>query len=300
MALQIVELFGFPPENMSEEALQGRTAGRCPFLGDTCTKRFRDNTVSGVCTVAPLRHPQPVICCPNRLYANTYEVLEDVAKTAFGPNARLITRAAAGEDPAAPGRVVAFGKRWGKELRLPQKEGRGGFFVDWVLALLNGRGELEEFVAIEVQSIDTTGNYRAEWEALMSGRPPARPSPAGLNWENVSKRILPQLIYKGHVLRRERLCTKGLFFICPTPVYDHIQTRLAHDMMPYPAPAPGTLTLMWYTLGPLNSGTGPRRLLAGGTFTTTIDQLAVAFTAPRDLPSAGVYEAAITAALAGP
>jgi hypothetical protein len=204
----------------------------------------------------------------------------------------------AGDDPSTAGRVVAFGKRWGKELRLPQREGRGGFFVDWVLALLDGQGQLKEFVAAEVQSIDTTGTYRAQWAALMAGNTLATSSAAGLNWENVSKRILPQLIYKGHVLRLERLCTKGLFFICPAPVYERIQMRLGHGMMKYPAPAQGTLTFMWYDLEPQVAVQGPRRLQARGTFTTTIDQLAVAFTAPRDLPPAGVYEAALVAALA--
>ncbi len=51
----------------------------------------------------------------------------------------------------------------------------------------------------------------------MAGKPFTGYSKAGVNWENVSKRILPQLIYKGYVLRRERLCSKGLFFVCPKP-----------------------------------------------------------------------------------
>ena len=79
-------------------------------------------------------------------------------------------------------------------------------------------GKLLGFVAIEVQSIDTTGNYQAEREAYLGDRIVCREdSTAGLNWENVNKRILPQIIYKGHVLRREPLCQKGLFFICPRP-----------------------------------------------------------------------------------
>ncbi len=91
--------------------------------------------------------------------------------------------------------------------------------MDWILALLSPEGTLQEFVAVEVQAIDTTGNYRAERDAHMNGQAFTGYSEAGVNWENVSKRILPQLIYKGHVLRRERLCKKGLFFVCPTPVY---------------------------------------------------------------------------------
>ena len=49
-----------------------------------------------------------------------------------------------------------------KELRLPQKRGSGGYYIDWILALIGDDGNLREFVAVEVQAIDTTGNYRAE------------------------------------------------------------------------------------------------------------------------------------------
>ena len=85
--------------------------------------------------------------------------------------------------------------------------------------------DLAEFTAIEVQTIDTTGNYRDAREALLDGRR-IEPSTVGLNWENVSKRIIPQLIYKGQVLQREDLCRTGLYFVCPQPVYERVLTRL--------------------------------------------------------------------------
>ena len=109
----------------------------------------------------------------------------------------------------------SFRQRWGKELRLPNRGSRGAYFVDWVLARLDASGELIDFVAVEVQSIDTTGNYRAEREAYLESRPFASTSTAGFNWENVNKRILPQIIYKGHVLRQEPLCQKGLLLHLP-------------------------------------------------------------------------------------
>ncbi len=86
-------------------------------------------------------------------------------------------------------------KRWGKELRLPQRSGRGGYFVDWILALIGKSGKMSEFLAIEVQAIDTTGNYRAERDAYLRGIEYKGTSTAGLNWENVSKRILPKIEY---------------------------------------------------------------------------------------------------------
>jgi hypothetical protein len=195
------------------------------------------------------------------------------------------------------GRYVAvFGKRWGRELRLPQRMGRGAYFVDWVLALISRDAQLQEFVAVEVQAIDTTGNYRAERDAYVNGRDYPEYSEAGLNWENVSKRILPQIIYKGHVLRREPLCTKGLFFVSPTPVYERIRQRLGGEMLAIHL-QPGALTFRWYTIGAEVPDGQIRTLINQGQYTTTVDQVALAFTAPANLPPIGVYQQAIEAEL---
>jgi hypothetical protein len=112
----------------------------------------------------------------------------------------------------------------------------------------------------------------------------------------VSKRILPQIIYKGHVLRREPLCRNGMFFICPAPVYERIQQRLGRELLAY-EPHPGSLTFCWYNVGPPVASGQLRALLPQGQFTTTIDQVALAFTAPENLPPQGVYEQAIRQAL---
>ncbi len=94
--------------------------------------------------------------------------------------------------------MVALGKYFGKELRLPGRGARGGYFVDWALPRIDSSGALGS--RVEVQSIDTTGTFRPEVELLRAGHRSVPPSKAGLNWENVNKRILPQLIYQGHVL----------------------------------------------------------------------------------------------------
>src|SRR5262249_42550842 len=158
-------------------------------------------------------------------------VLNDIAREAFGPGVVLINAAEARKRRAAGSglsgnEVAVFGRYWGGELPLPRpptgKKKGSAYYVDWVLSKLDSKGELVEFTAVEVQTIDTTGIYLAQAQTLMSGRPYTDKkgrapgfSDAGLNWENVNKRILPQLIYKGQVLRRESRCTKGLFFVCP-------------------------------------------------------------------------------------
>lgn len=296
MALKILELFGYAPEDASEEAAGAREALRCPFLNSPCTKVFHDNTPSGVCTLRQIVNPEPVICCPNRLYDGNYQFLSDVAGVAFGEGVRLISGREAAHVRHDGRYVAVFGKRWGKELRLPQKKGGGGYYIDWILASIGEDGKLREFVALEVQAIDTTGSYRLERDGYMKGELPEKASKAGLNWENVAKRILSQIIYKGHVLRLEPLCTKGLFFVVPTPVYTRIRQRIAGDLRDY-RPHPGSLTFLWYDVGPEVAAGQRRALVAGERFTTTIDQVSYALSMPTNLPPAGVYQKAIEAVL---
>lgn len=291
MSSRIIEFFGYAPDDYSEAAVAARNTEHCPFIGDSCQK-----TLTGACTLEPARGG-PVICCPYRLYADDYAVLRDVAMKAFGPNIRLASGQAVRRLPRGDyHRVAVFGKKWGKELRLPNRGRSGGYFVDWVLAKVNDDHQLVEFVAVEVQSIDTTGNYQQERLAHLHGRPFDGMSTAGFNWENVNKRILPQIIYKGHVLRRERLCRSGLFFVCPTPVYAKIRERLGGNLLEYGLQA-GALTLMWYDVGRRVPPGQMRQLNLEGSFTTTVDQVATAFTSPTNLPDANVYESAILAEL---
>lgn len=291
MALRIVELFGHAPPDATETAATERRGLHCPFVQSECTKLLRDGTRSGVCTVRQTTSG-PVICCPNRMYDENYRILSDVCEVAFGAGTRLIPAKDVANVQHQGRYVAVFGKGWGKELRLPRRGGRGGYFVDWVLALIGTDGRLEDFVAVEVQTIDTTGNYRAERDAYMAGRNFDGQSPAGLNWENVSKRILPQLIYKGYVLRRERLCRSGLFFVCPTPVYERIMQRLGGRLREYPLQT-GSVTFRWYDVGPDVDAGQRRRLNLGGQFITAIDEVAAAFNPLADLPPSGVYEEAI-------
>lgn len=303
MASNITEFFGYSPQDNSLKAQQARRNLECPFLGKTCVKTLSDGTISGVCTLKP-KTSGPVICCPIRLYSGGYKILEDVAVQSFGPGLDLVTGGELGgyrKDNPGKGAVAVFGKRWGKELRLPNRAKRGSqktgaYFVDWILAHIGPDGTLLGFVAIEVQSIDTTGNYQAERSAHLTGTPFAGSSSAGFNWENVNKRILPQIIYKGHVLRREPLCQKGLFFICPTPVYNKIAERLGGKLEEIHQ-QPGSVTMMWYDVGPEVADGEIRELHLFGQSTTTVDQVALAFTAPSNLPPAKVYEQAIRAEL---
>lgn len=216
----------------------------------------------------------------------------------------------------------------------------GGFFIDYILARLDEEGSITDFTAVEIQTIDTTGSYKDQADVMfkrhhsepasddaldiddkagLEGRNyrpgddlldedgyinddgnPVTSSKAGFNWANVSKRIIPQLIYKGYVLRREKLCYKGLFFVCPSAVLKRVKARLGTKLLDYPIAA-GTITFLAYELGEPDSFAGTHRQLLqveGETLTTTVEQIAYAFVSPVNLPEMGVYEKAIDAALA--
>lgn len=185
MAGIIWEFFGFKGEDVSAAREKAVKTSTCPITGETCEKTFNDGVVSGVCAIKPMTSA-PVICCPIRLYADDYKILKDIVLKAFGEALALIP----GKKAVSYARdrkmtcVAVFGKRWGGELRLPQKSGKGGYFVDWVLAKIDPCGALAEFVAVEVQTIDTTGSYRKGHRALSGGHGIVKTT-VGLNWENV-------------------------------------------------------------------------------------------------------------------
>ena len=296
MALKITEFFGYSPADRTARATQVRQNFFCPFINGKCTKVLGEEddgtkVFSGACTVRQVMDPKPIICCPKRLYANDFQILREIANLVFG---EALPFYFFGKEQPAVRRVVAMGKDFGGEVRLPGVGGKGSFFVDWILALIGDANILIEFVAVEVQSIDTTGNYRAERLAYLREEEFVGKSKAGINWENVNKRILPQLIFKGHVLRLEPLCRAGLFFVCPSPVLARIEQRVGSALRHYPNFHPGTITFRSYDPGPDSADGSIRSLAFVDQYTTTVDQLAVAFTAPLNLPRQGTYAEAIS------
>lgn len=303
MSGTIADFFGYAAEDDSSASLSSAAKRFCPFIHDTCSKVLgRDGVCSGVCAVKQVTSDDRIICCPIRLYAGDYEILRIIAEKTFGRRMSLYSGRAAVEKAKLEGGAVAvFGHRWGGELRLPKRNGAGNYFADWVLALIDANGELMEFTSIEVQTIDITGNYRDSRTALLDGRRTVK-SRVGLNWENVSKRIIPQLVYKGQVLQREPLCRSGLWFVTPETVYQRIAERLGgeENMAFGYAPQPGALHFLRYDYDDAASipkGT-PVPLHVTGEGCTTVEQVQAAFSRVR-LPEPGVYGKALTAALFG-
>lgn len=299
MAGYIAEFFGYRPEDKSEISLQTAAKRKCPFLERQCTKILsRDREIAGVCAIRQKTDNSAIICCPNRLYAEKYKMLQTISYRAFGEKLNLYAgRSAVIKARKENGAIAVFGHEWGGELRLPQRKGTGSYFVDWVLAKLDGDGELKEFTAIEVQTIDTTGNYRTAREALLNNREIVADT-VGLNWENVSKRIIPQLIYKGQVLQREDLCKAGLFFVCPQPVYERVLNRLGgKDKIPEFPSQPASIHFISYNYVDDENIDGTIRPLdILGEHCTTVYKIQEAFSA-LNLPEGNVYKGAIRRSL---
>lgn len=299
MSGYISEIFGYRAEDTSDIALQNVSKQVCPFLSSYCTKALGDKanrTLSGVCSVRQVTPGSPdVICCPNRIYAENYKMLSTMAQKAFGVEYKLYAgRLAVSKAKVENGAVAVFGHGWGGELPLPKRKGKGSYYVDWILARLDGTGELMEFTAIEVQTIDTTGSYQNARRALIE-RHEIEKDTVGLNWENVSKRIIPQIIYKGQVLQREELCRSGLYFVCPKPVYDRVLERLgSKEKLPQFPTQPAAIHFVAYDYlsnTPVMDGT-IRSLGIVEEYCTTVYKVQEAFSAV-DLPDQNVYRDAI-------
>ena len=235
----IAELFGFQPDDTRRGAVDGYETQRCPFSEGTCTKTNHDGSVVyGVCSVreGSGKSSRDIVICPTRLYAEKHAALRQVASLVWGKSATLVisgdlaslrARARAIEFP-----VVAFGHGSGREIAL---RAHGGMSLDWVLqSYRRQRGELvpDSFVGVEVQSIDTTGNYREchESYAKQKRRVAVRhvvASSHGLNFANVHKRLIPQIIRKGNIFSHVERC-KGFAFVVPEEVYERFDETLSH------------------------------------------------------------------------
>lgn len=294
---KIFEFFGFRSTDKTKTAIDTAINNNCPFLHKKCTKQLSIG-ISGCCALANTK--EEVICCPNRLYADEYKILHLIAEKAFRNKGNLYSgRAALSKAKKEGGAIAVFGKEWGGELPLPKREGSGSYFVDWVLVNLDQEGTIQEFTAIEVQTIDTTGNYQNAREALLNDRSIVN-AVCGFNWENVNKRIIPQIIYKGQILQRETKCNTGLFFVCNKPVYDRVIQRLGgvDKLDRFPRYQPASVTFIAYDyLGDSKDG-APAPLGIVDEHSTTVYKIQEAFSA-ISLPEADVFLRAINKELYG-
>jgi len=185
----LAEVFGYPINNQSREAVRARKTKLCPFFNKVpnCTKDKAKNPL-GVCSVYDGRNV--VSTCPVR-FREDWLIATDAAEFFFAPSAQWTTLT---------------------EIRLQDETGGSAGNIDVVLVAYDNNGKIYDFGALEVQAVYISGNVRNPFEAYMRDCV----GQAKMNWlkeENYPnpdflsssrKRLAPQLIYKGGILNAWR------------------------------------------------------------------------------------------------
>lgn len=169
----------------------------CPFLHTTCIKRstLLPGQSYPVCTIRTRREGY-VCVCPQRFKG--VDFLGDV-----------VDRCWPGKPPKNP--QIA-----------PEVTMKGFGNVDFVIADLRPDGKIDQFLSVELQAIDITGSVMKAYAALLKRHDLQKKPTYGLNWDNVYKRFVTQLIRKGYF--HHHWGTK-IVAVIQDVVYDYIRKR---------------------------------------------------------------------------
>ncbi len=188
----LAEVFGFPTDNLSEEAGRYRKSRLCPYNNKvpSCTKD-KANAPLGVCSI--YHAGRPVITCPVR-FRQDWIIAEDAAHFFFGPKAAWTSLT---------------------EIKIEDRNGRSAGNIDIVLVAYDEGGRVIDFGSLEVQAVYISGNIRRPFEYYMEDpvsrknmewsakvKSPYYPSPDYLS--SSRKRLVPQMLYKGGILNAWR------------------------------------------------------------------------------------------------
>lgn len=182
----ITEAFGYPVDNLSQEAQDHRRGKLCPFhnsAGMNCTKNSATDPL-GVCSIYDGQ--KIAVTCPVRLRENRLAIA-DAARFFFPDNAPYVVLT---------------------EVRLHDANGKSAGNIDIVLAQIDENQRVVDFGAVEIQAVYITGNISRVFKEYM--RDPA--SNHAMEWPKKNypkpdylsssrKRLAPQLLYKGGILQ---------------------------------------------------------------------------------------------------
>lgn len=280
----LVEVFGYAPDDLSTAARSLWNIGGCPFVKKACTKINHDQSITyGTCSVTSPYGD--IMICPNRMYAEDYKTLKRVADDAFGHIPFLLFDEYISKRGAITECIVALGKNSGKEVQVGRHVS-----MDWVLAHIVD-AKLVEYVGVEIQSIDIIGNYRDAWHGYKhlptsnSSIDKIPSSNHGLNWANVHKRLIPQLIRKGIIYSRSKLVKKGMYFILPDVVYNKFEDIIGKDIPTVNNASCETLTVFTYSLGDNVSQGQHRELVEVRKLRFILDEFSSRFISGPNLPA---------------
>jgi hypothetical protein len=191
-------------QNAVKGANPADTDFKCPFIHSRCPKRstqLRDEPYP-VCTLWRRSDGKPdpaqdlIFVCPKRFYAVNFL-------------AEVIEHCWPGEKPKNP--------RVAPEVKMADFGN-----VDFVIADVEEDGEINQFLSVELQAIDITGSVFPAYQALRSGTDLEKRPTYGLNWDNVYKRYITQLIRKGYFHHHWK---SKIVAVIPEQVYQYITSR---------------------------------------------------------------------------
>ena len=138
----LAEVFGFPTDNLTEEADQHRRDRLCPFGNavPNCTKTSLENPL-GVCSVHGA-NGETVITCPVR-FQQSWRIASDAAGFFFPPGAAWTSLT---------------------EVRLKDSVGKSAGNIDIVLLSYDALGRIIDYGALEVQAVYISGNVSTPFQ----------------------------------------------------------------------------------------------------------------------------------------
>ncbi len=192
------EIFGFPVEKQTKQAVQNSKKYFCRFLNKKCDKQSRTIPYPmGVCSVNH-SNCKPIIC-PHRFLENNL-VFHDIAKNAFG----------------SANNILLF-----SEVKLKNV---GNF--DFVLVKHKPiSSKIDDFCAVEFQSDSTTGTGKLvdALKDFIAGENVLENKYAfGLNTYNTIKLSYIQMLIKGQVMEK---WDKQIYWVMQKYVFDNMINR---------------------------------------------------------------------------
>lgn len=198
----IGEILGEPAAIMRNPVNAGDL---CPFMNSGCMKRGqRTDGPYPVCSIwhGPADNRRLMAMCPRRFFEA--EIKNDVVENCW-----------LGQRPTNP--QIAY------EVIM------SGFGrVDFVIADVDEKtNQIRNFVSVELQAVDCTGSVEPAFQAVCNSvnEMACRPS-YGINWSNVRKRYIHQLINKGfyHHHWQSRIVS-----VIQTPLYNWLHNAMDFD-----------------------------------------------------------------------
>lgn len=201
------EIYGKLTKNGSTLTGNRATDCLCPFINEECKKKSQGVKVPlGVCSV--MYGGRVVALCPQRfLQDNT--VFHEISKHYFGTTTDIILLS---------------------EVGLPDGMGK----LDFVLVQHKPlSAEIIDYVVVEFQSADTsnTGQLVTAFKDFVDGKDISTVNYSyGINWANVWKRTLIQIMIKGRYMEE---WGRNIYWVIQEPIYQNLVDRYGLQNMTF-------------------------------------------------------------------